>query len=154
MASVKKEKEEEDTKLSTKIINQGEMKIHLAVCAGIFATCGSLFGKLSGGAEFVFLIPMLLKTSLLVLMVVSNTIGCTLFVKALNGSESSLPATVASTATNYVCSAFLGFLIFGESTSLTWWSGASLVILGLILICYTPTKEEDSTSQQRKLKQQ
>lgn len=47
---------------------------------------------------------MLLKVSLLVLMVVTNTIGCTFFVKALNGSESSLPATVASTATNYVCS--------------------------------------------------
>ncbi|KAF7391491.1 hypothetical protein HZH68_011034 [Vespula germanica] len=276
---------EKDAELSTKFMEQGKTKIHLAVCSGILATCGSLFGKLAGGAEFVFLKPMLLKVSLLVLMVVTNTIGCTFFVKALNGSESSLPATVASTATNYVCSferihrayisvvpirfprsslarvkgvpqarritdlresrynaivaitvdliiqrysyvstrtprnsrsrdmsditrtlfkndahvkrrrvacciitahgirvtrlqiytsrihcipgdiqqlifpifnnyqAFLGFIIFGESTSLTWWCGASLVILGLILICYTPNKE-DSTSQQRKLKQQ
>ncbi|XP_043675996.1 transmembrane protein 42-like isoform X1 [Vespula pensylvanica] len=144
---------EKDAELSTKFMEQGKTKIHLAVCSGILATCGSLFGKLAGGAEFVFLKPMLLKVSLLVLMVVTNTIGCTFFVKALNGSESSLPATVASTAMNYVCSAFLGFIIFGESTSLTWWCGASLVILGLILICYTPNKE-NSTSQQRKLKQQ
>ncbi|XP_035721582.1 uncharacterized protein LOC118441381 isoform X4 [Vespa mandarinia] len=95
---------EKDAKLSTKFMEQGETKIHLAVCSGILATCGSLFGKLAGGAEFVFLIPMVLKVSLLVLMVVTNTIGCTFFVKALNGSESSLPATVASTAMNYVCS--------------------------------------------------
>lgn len=37
-------------------------------------------------------------------MIGSNTAGCTFFVKALQGSESSLPATVASAATNYFCS--------------------------------------------------
>ena len=37
-------------------------------------------------------------------MIVSNTAGCTYFAKALQGSGSSLPATVASAATNYFCS--------------------------------------------------
>ncbi|KAK2586284.1 hypothetical protein KPH14_001539 [Odynerus spinipes] len=144
---------EQDAKVSTRLPEQGKTKIHLAVCGGIFATCGSLFGKLVGGAELPFVEPLLLKGALLVLMVVCNTIGCMLVVKALNGSESSLPVTVASTTTTYVCSAFVGLLIFGESTSLTWWCGTSLVILGLILVCYTSGKE-DHTSQQRKLKHQ
>lgn len=144
---------EENAKVSTRLEDQGGTKIHLAICGGIFATCGSLFGKLVGGVEFSFMEPLLLKGILFVLMVVCNTIGCVLVVKALNGSESSLPVTVASTTTNYVCSAFIGLLIFGETTSLTWWCGTSLVILGLILICYTSGKE-DYMSQQRKLKHQ
>lgn len=37
-------------------MEQGEAKIHLAVCSGILATCGSLFGKLAGGAEFALLV--------------------------------------------------------------------------------------------------
>lgn len=45
-----------------------------------------------------------MKLVLLGLMVASNTVGCTIFVKSLNVCESSLPATVASAATNYVCS--------------------------------------------------
>lgn len=47
---------EKDAELSTKFMEQGKTKIHLAVCSGILATCGSLFGKLAGGAEFVFLV--------------------------------------------------------------------------------------------------
>lgn len=44
------------------------------------------------------------KVILLLAMVTSNTVGCTLFVKALAGSGSSLPATVASSTVNYFCS--------------------------------------------------
>lgn len=146
-------KNEVDVKASTRLTKQGETKIHLAICGGIFATCGSLFGKLVGVAELSFVEPLLLKGLLLVLMVVFNTIGCMLVVKALNGSESSVPVTVASTTTSYLCSAFVGLLIFGETTSLTWLCGTSLVILGLFLVCYTSGKE-DYTSPERKLKHQ
>lgn len=101
-------------------------RIHLSVVAGVFATLGSLLGKLSGGVdvestvsgrtlggkfEFFFLIDicfsqvsLLIKLILLGLMITSNTAGCTFFVKSLQGSGSSLPATVASAATNYFCS--------------------------------------------------
>ncbi|KAG5333368.1 DUS22 phosphatase, partial [Acromyrmex heyeri] len=77
---------------------------HLAVIAGIFATSGSLLGKLAGGADASSLSSLFLKGVLLIFMIVCNTIGCTFFVKALHTSGSSLPITVASAATNYICS--------------------------------------------------
>ncbi|XP_011684892.1 PREDICTED: transmembrane protein 42 [Wasmannia auropunctata] len=126
---------------------------HLAVVAGIFATSGSLLGKLAGGADASSLPSLLLKGTLLILMIVCNTIGCTFFVKALHASGSSLPMTVASAATNYVCSAFVGFIVFDESTSLTWWCGTSLVLLGLMLICNVPA-EKNASAVEEKLKHQ
>jgi drug/metabolite transporter (DMT)-like permease len=38
--------------------------------------------------------------------------------------------------------ALLGCFIFGEETSLLWWSGATLVLLGLMLICQ-PHKQHE-----------
>jgi len=38
--------------------------------------------------------------------------------------------------------ALLGHLVFGEVTSLFWWGGALLVLLGLMLIC-KPHKQHD-----------
>ncbi|TGZ51749.1 transmembrane protein 42 [Temnothorax longispinosus] len=126
---------------------------YLAVFSGIFATAGSLLGKLAGGADASSLTSLLLKGVLLVSMIVSNTIGCTFFVKALHGSGSSLPITVASAATNYVCSAFVGSVVFDESTSLIWWCGTSLVLLGLMLICNVPA-EKKASAVEEKLKHQ
>ncbi|KAL6432629.1 hypothetical protein ACFW04_006227 [Cataglyphis niger] len=116
---------------------------HLAIVAGVFATGGSLLGKLAGADNASSLLQLLLKGALLVFMIVCNTVGCTFFVKALHGSGSSLPVTVASAATNYVCSAFVGFIVFDESTSLAWWCGTSLVLLGLILTCYVPAEKNE-----------
>ncbi|XP_072757689.1 transmembrane protein 42 isoform X2 [Anoplolepis gracilipes] len=116
---------------------------HLAVVAGVFATAGSLLGKLAGAdTSSSSLASLLLKGVLLVFMIVCNTVGCTFFVKALHSSGSSLPVTVASAATNYICSAFVGFIVFDETTSLVWWCGTSLVLLGLILICYVPDEKD------------
>ncbi|KAL6257385.1 hypothetical protein P5V15_010958 [Pogonomyrmex californicus] len=126
---------------------------HLAVFAGIFATGGSLLGKLAGGADASSLLSLLLKGVLLVCMIICNTVGCTFFVKALHGSGSSLPITIASSATSYVCSAFVGFVVFNESTSLTWWCGTFLVLFGLMLICYVPA-EKDASAIKEKLKHQ
>ncbi|XP_046411149.1 transmembrane protein 42-like [Neodiprion virginianus] len=125
-------------------------RIHLAIVAGVCATIGSLFGKLCSGVEITSTVLLLLKFALLVAMMTINTAGCTLFVKSLQGSGSSLPATVASSATNYFCSALIGFLVFGESTSLLWWIGTTLVLCGLLLICYAPLTKIDRAT---KLKQ-
>ena len=121
-----------------------EGKVQLAVVAGLFATIGSLLGKLAGGVELDSVVALLLKGVLLILMVTSNTVGCTFFVKALNASGSSLPCTIASAATSYVCSALAGFLIFGESTSVVWWCGISLVISGLLFICHAPKTDQSA----------
>ncbi|XP_012233357.1 transmembrane protein 42 isoform X1 [Linepithema humile] len=132
--------------------SDGVSGAYLAVAAGIFATGGSLLGKLASGVDALSLLSLLLKGALLVCMIVSNTVGCTFFVKALHTSGSSLPITIASAATNYICSAFVGFVVFDESTSLVWWCGTSLVLSGLILICYVPAEKD--TSVEGKLKHQ
>jgi drug/metabolite transporter (DMT)-like permease len=38
--------------------------------------------------------------------------------------------------------ALLGRLVFGEETSLLWWVGATLVLIGLVLIC-KPHKQHE-----------
>ncbi|XP_066581730.1 transmembrane protein 42 [Prorops nasuta] len=124
--------------------NNKSWTVYFSIFSGVFATTGSLLGKLAGGAEYSPMDSLLLKAVLLVLMIVSNTIGCTFFVKALHESGSSLPATIVSTSTNYFCSALIGFLAFGESTSLSWWLGTSLVLLGLVIICKSQTDEEST----------
>lgn len=124
--------------------------------------------KIYNNCSFLNKVGLLLKGVLLILMVSSNTVGCTFFVKALNASGSSLPCTIASAATSYVCSVILwlqyrinnekdvllfrscnllfclkalaGSLVFNESTSATWWCGILLVILGLFFISRAPTK--------------
>ncbi|XP_043263372.1 transmembrane protein 42 [Colletes gigas] len=125
-------------------------KVRLAVVAGLFTTVGSLFGKLAGNVEAVSAVALIIKGILLVLMVTSNTVGCSFFVKALNASGSSLPCTIASAATSYVCSALAGYLIFNESTSLCWWCGITFVTSGLLFICHVPTKPDsiDKVKQQ------
>uniref|UniRef100_A0A8D2IW89 Transmembrane protein 42 n=2 Tax=Varanus komodoensis TaxID=61221 RepID=A0A8D2IW89_VARKO len=67
-----------------------------------------------------------------------NAIMWTFFAKALRYSSSSATATVTSTASNFVSSAVLGKLLFGESHALLWWIGISITLLGLLLLHTAP----------------
>ncbi|XP_008202738.1 uncharacterized protein LOC100116165 isoform X1 [Nasonia vitripennis] len=93
-----------------------ESKMHLAVVSGLFATSGGVLGKLAGFYEMSDFWSLMAKVILLLAMVTSNTIGCTLFVKALAGSGSSLPATVASSTVNYFCSVSESASLVGYNT--------------------------------------
>ncbi|KDR17550.1 transmembrane protein 42 [Zootermopsis nevadensis] len=117
-------------------------RVNHAVTAGLCAAASSLFGKLSRIQDYSTCVGLAINTSLIVLMVVCNAGVWTCFVKALQQSPSSLPPTVTSTAVNYVSSALLGRLVFGEATTLLWWGGATLVMLGLMLIC-KPHKQHE-----------
>ncbi|XP_069669004.1 transmembrane protein 42 isoform X2 [Periplaneta americana] len=90
-----------------------------------------------------FMAGLLTKASLFALMLVFNAGVWTCFVKALQQAQSSLPATVTSTAVNYITSALIGRIVFGEATSLLWWVGATLVVSGLTLICQSQKKHEE-----------
>ncbi|KAG7189087.1 hypothetical protein KM043_008666 [Ampulex compressa] len=133
-------------------MGKGATGVRLAALAGVFATSGSFFGKLAGGVAVHDLVSLLAKAILIVIMITCNTVGCMFFVKGLNASGSSLPSTIASTATSYVCSALVGCLVFGESTSIVWWCGTFLVLLGVLFICYVPP-ERNSAVTEEKLKQ-
>lgn len=48
--------------------------------------------------------------------------------------NSSLASTAATTAVNISATGILGRVVFGESTSLQWWAGATSILLGSFFI--------------------
>ncbi|XP_019870679.1 transmembrane protein 42 [Aethina tumida] len=106
--------------------------IHFAVWAGCCASGASIFGKLSGLPPFQDFLA--LKILFFGLMLLCNAGVWTLFVKALHQNNSSLVATVLSTASNFVLSGVVGFVIFDETTSISWWIGLYIIIVGLLLV--------------------
>nr|XP_058944212.1 transmembrane protein 42-like [Pocillopora verrucosa] len=78
----------------------------------------------------------LARASSFLLVFLFNALMWTLFVKSLRASSSSATATVTNTASNFICTALLGCLLFGETLSMQWWLGTSLILTGLILIHY------------------
>lgn len=68
------------------------------------------------------------------LLFICNAVMWTFFSKALRHSSSSAQATVTTTASNFISSAFLGYVIFGESHALLWWVGIFITLLGLFIL--------------------
>ncbi|XP_055701624.1 transmembrane protein 42-like [Phlebotomus papatasi] len=114
-----------------------------AILSGLCAAGASVFGKLSSTVESQDVLGWTLKACCIIFMIILNTLVWTFFVKALHsGSGGSVGATVVSSGTNYFTSALLGWVIFGETTSLFWWFGTSLIITGIILISIPDKKEK------------
>ncbi|XP_074510603.1 transmembrane protein 42a [Sebastes fasciatus] len=63
-----------------------------------------------------------------------NAVMWTFFSKALRHCSSSARATVTTTASNFISSAVLGRVIFGESHATLWWVGISLTLCGLLVL--------------------
>ncbi|XP_068603057.1 transmembrane protein 42-like [Brachionichthys hirsutus] len=63
-----------------------------------------------------------------------NAVMWTFLSKALRCSSSSAQTTVTTTASNFVSSAFLGQLLFGEAQMTLWWVGISLTLSGLLVL--------------------
>ncbi|XP_033958217.1 transmembrane protein 42-like isoform X1 [Pseudochaenichthys georgianus] len=125
-----------------------------AVFAGFLAATASLSAKLSLGAEHLrgmcvsglswthipgetaacdwLLLPLRLLCAGLLLS--CNAVMWAFFSKALRHCSSSARATVTTTASNFISSAFLGRLIFGERHAALWWVGISLTLCGLLLL--------------------
>ena len=57
-----------------------------------------------------------------------------LFTRALSLSPSAVKVNVINTAANFIITALLGAIIFGESLPLIWWVGATLLIGGSVII--------------------
>ncbi|KAM8868912.1 transmembrane protein 42-like [Spinachia spinachia] len=139
-----------------------------ALIAGFWGAAASLSAKLSLGADYLrdmcesgpggwtrtpggasacdwLHIPLRLLCGALLLA--CNGIMWTFFSKALRHCSSSASATVTTTASNFLSSAVLGRLIFGESHAALWWAGISLTLCGLLVlhgsVPETPPQEED-----------
>jgi drug/metabolite transporter (DMT)-like permease len=69
---------------------------------------------------------------------VAGMLGCnaamtSCYVLALQ-SSGSVPATVISTAVNFVVTGVAGWALFREALSLRWWGGAGLTLMGVALV--------------------
>ncbi|EEB14103.1 dual specificity protein phosphatase, putative [Pediculus humanus corporis] len=93
------------------------LEISPALFSGLCASLGSTFGKLSGfDYDSVDVkLKYLLKITFFCLMLLFNSMVWTFFIKALHKSRTSVEATAVNTASNYVFSGLLGYLIFQEN---------------------------------------
>ncbi|XP_077382399.1 transmembrane protein 42-like [Festucalex cinctus] len=125
-----------------------------ALLAGCLGAAASLSAKLTLGADYLkeicevglesgeqydettvclwLHIPM--RVLCVGLMFLCNAVMWTFFSKALRYSSSSARVTATTTAGNFISSAILGKLIFGESQAVLYWVGISLTLCGLLLL--------------------
>jgi drug/metabolite transporter (DMT)-like permease len=68
-----------------------------------------------------------------VMIFLSNVIMINLFVKSMNMSTTS-EAVVVNTACNFFFTALFGWMLFNEPLPGMWWVGATLIILGVLMI--------------------
>uniref|UniRef100_A0A673L3W6 Transmembrane protein 42a n=1 Tax=Sinocyclocheilus rhinocerous TaxID=307959 RepID=A0A673L3W6_9TELE len=102
--------------------------VFYALMAGFLAALASSSAKLSLGLH----IPLRLLCG--GLLFTCNAVMWTFFAKALRHSSSSARATVTTTASNFISSAFLGHVIFGETHATLWWVGIILTLTGLYVL--------------------
>ncbi|KAM7420143.1 hypothetical protein PAMA_014722 [Pampus argenteus] len=119
-----------------------------ALLAGFLGAAASLSAKLSLGADYLkdmceaglretsacdwLHIPLRLLCG--GLLFTCNAVMWTFFSKALRHCSSSARATVTTTASNFISSAILGRVIFGETHAALWWVGISLTLCGLLVL--------------------
>uniref|UniRef100_A0A2D4KW31 Uncharacterized protein n=1 Tax=Micrurus paraensis TaxID=1970185 RepID=A0A2D4KW31_9SAUR len=100
--------------------------------------CQAVLGEEITGEACVW-VSIILRIVCGGLVFLCNAIMWTFFAKALRHSSSSATVTVTSTASNFIFSAFLGRLLFGEIDDLLWWIGISISLLGLLLLHTAPS---------------
>lgn len=57
-----------------------------------------------------------------------------LFTQALARGHSTTQVSIMNTSSNFVITAFAGFLIFSEALPPLWWVGATLLVAGNVII--------------------
>ncbi|XP_054258283.1 transmembrane protein 42 [Macrosteles quadrilineatus] len=120
-------------------------QFHYSFQAGLLSCGGSVFGKLSNvkfGLIDNEVAQYIVSALCLVLMIICNAAVWTFFVKALQESPSTFIPTISVAAVNYISSALIGWLLFGESVSTMWFVGTSLIIGGLALLASDSAKEK------------
>ncbi|KAI8426131.1 hypothetical protein MSG28_005083 [Choristoneura fumiferana] len=116
--------------------------LYEAVMAGTWASIGSTIGKLSGTPAVVGE-GYVIWAFLLIVMVAANTWGCRYYLHSLDAATNTAAPTVISAASSYVLSGVIGIAVFGELSSVRWWGGALLIVLGLALVARSRKKESD-----------
>lgn len=112
-----------------------------SILAGVSACFASIFGKLTFSQSTLF---SFISIIYLTLFVFSNVFMWRCYSKALSLSSTSIHPTIVTKSSNFLLSAFVGFLVFAEPINLTWFIGFLLILLGVYLI----SSENESTHTQ------
>ncbi|XP_065688758.1 transmembrane protein 42 [Patagioenas fasciata] len=108
-----------------------------AAAAGLLGAAAAAAAKLAlgpGGEAAGGWMPVLLRVGWVGLVFACNAVMWTVFAKALRLSSSSAAASVTTTASNFIFSAILGKLLFGETWTPLWWVGLAVTLCGLVLL--------------------
>ncbi|KAM6375876.1 transmembrane protein 42 [Alca torda] len=108
-----------------------------AAAAGLLGAAAAAAAKLAlgpGGEAAGGWLPVLLRIGCVGLVFACNAVMWTVFAKALRLSSSSAAASVTTTASNFISSAMLGKLLFGETWTPLWWVGLTVTLCGLVLL--------------------
>jgi len=91
----------------------------------------------------VFLIEWSLRIAGLLGLIYFNASMLSTFAKALATSDSTVTATGTNFAFNFFFSGISGLVVFNEPVVNRWWLGASLMLLGVLLINRDASKRQD-----------
>ncbi|KAG9476014.1 transmembrane protein 42 [Eleutherodactylus coqui] len=131
-----------------------------SAAAGLLGALAASCAKLAVGADYMRslceaaggqrtdtceAVHLFLRLGCAGLVFLCNAAMWTFFAKALRYSSSSAAATVTTTASNFVSSAVLGRVLFGESRAMLWWVGISITLCGLVLLHTSSSQTEDTT---------
>jgi drug/metabolite transporter (DMT)-like permease len=71
-----------------------------------------------------------------------------LFTTALARGTSTTQVSIMNTSTNFILTAFMGWLIFSEALPAMWWAGAALLVAGNVIIGRKDESKEGAPDQQ------
>ncbi|XP_062926175.1 transmembrane protein 42-like isoform X2 [Mobula hypostoma] len=111
----------------------------MAVGAGALGAVAGAAAKLALGGE-----RLLLRAGCGGLVLFCNALMWMFFAKALRYSTSA-QASLTSVASNFLSSAFLGKLLFGEVHKLLWWVGITMTLCGLLLLHTVKDMDQSNT---------
>ncbi|KAL1962878.1 hypothetical protein VTN77DRAFT_9056 [Rasamsonia byssochlamydoides] len=123
--------------------------ITLAIASGTFAAMNGLFAKLTTAgstasvahriAQFLHLpddglVEVVVRGICFALNLLSNVIMWALFTRALTAAPSTTKVSITNTSANFLVTAILGMIVFGERVRGLWWVGAAMMAAGCILV--------------------
>ncbi|PGH26870.1 hypothetical protein AJ80_01452 [Polytolypa hystricis UAMH7299] len=127
----------------------------LAIASGMFAATNGLFAKLTTthltttiSQSLIPLLPLSLSASpsadrlveyiirslFFALNLISNAVMWTLFTRALTSSPSTTKVSITNTTANFLLTAVLGMVVFGEEVGGLWWVGAGMMGVGCVVV--------------------
>ncbi|KLJ07077.1 hypothetical protein EMPG_17433 [Blastomyces silverae] len=123
----------------------------LAIASGLFAATNGLFAKLttthltttlSQTLSHLLNLPpssariaeYITRALFFALNILSNGVMWAMFTRALTASASSTKVAITNTTANFLLTAVLGMVVFGERVDGLWWVGAALMAGGCVVV--------------------